>query len=638
VVAFSARVSQLAYCPGQGALEFAFSLCMKMFYLRPCFLSQGIDRFSDLSHAVSMPSYQCPILRQTRNFLQSLGRLQQHKADIDATRNSQLEQDLLSKRQQTQLNARLSYLKERLIRIKTNLETYSQSSHTYVASNWAYEDDSMMTKNLNGYISGASNFLANASAKSGARPRANTIASITNPRRPGFLTNPDSGDLLSSQDSLIDSWIGLPETAASGSQAALPEPLSPMAMLPPATSHGFLQNDDEHETEFERADSALRSGQLSLSNDPFLESADSSIQPPDTTLGKSSTVWTTAEKISEGDPQNSRELSQHESEAITSRFTSIGRLCASNDQERAAFEAIEFLKTYTPSSATIPHVSEIRENIIHSGKLGLAGTGHGYAPLHFFISLPTEYAFEVSLLIDDGVDVNAIILPQQSDSYLRPPCHNALQLAAERGHAKITALLASSPSIDLETPNSCGLTPLFIAWRKGHLNVVSTLLIHGALSAGSPSIWQGNSLLHGAAWLCQPQLVHLLLALGADVNALNAAGSTPLIAAVISNDIANARLRKNKVANCVPVMKMLLDAGAKFRIRNKAGHTAMYYAERERNLEAVALLEGRGAKRAIVEAHPLHPHDVVMNLVKRALNSPTRPQIGDLQRSRTMSA
>ena len=51
-------------------------------------------------------------------------------------------------------------------------------------------------------------------------------------------------------------------------------------------------------------------------------------------------------------------------------------------------------------------------------------------------------------------------------------------------------------------------------------------------------------------------------------------------------------------------MKMLLDAGAKFRIRNKAGHTARYYVERERNLEAVALLEGRGAKRAIVEAHP----------------------------------
>lgn len=269
---------------------------------------------------------------------------------------------------------------------------------------------------------------------------------------------------MSSQGSLIDSWIRLPETAASGSQSALPEPLSPMAMLPPATSHGFLQNDDEHETEFERADSALKSGQVSLSNDPSLESATSSMHPsPDTTLGKSSTVWTTAKKRSEGDRQYGRELSHHESEATTSRFTSIGRLCASNGQERAAFEAIEFLKSYTPSSATIPRISEIRDNIINSGKLGLAGTGHGYAPIHFFISLPTEYAFEVSLFIDHGVDVNAVILPQAPDSCFRLPCHNALQLAAERGHAKITALLASPPSIDLETPDSCNLTPLFIA-------------------------------------------------------------------------------------------------------------------------------------------------------------------------------
>jgi hypothetical protein len=51
-----------------------------------------------------------------------------------------------------QLNARLGYLKERLIRIKTDLGTYSKSSHTSVASNWAYEDDSIMTNNLNNYI------------------------------------------------------------------------------------------------------------------------------------------------------------------------------------------------------------------------------------------------------------------------------------------------------------------------------------------------------------------------------------------------------------------------------------------------------------------------------------------------------
>jgi hypothetical protein len=57
------------------------------------------------------------------------------------------------------------YTKERPIRIKADLEAYSQSSHTYVISNWPCEDDSTVTNSLNGYISGASNFLANESAQ-----------------------------------------------------------------------------------------------------------------------------------------------------------------------------------------------------------------------------------------------------------------------------------------------------------------------------------------------------------------------------------------------------------------------------------------------------------------------------------------
>jgi ankyrin repeat protein len=296
------------------------------------------------------------------------------------------------------------------------------------------------------------------------------------------------------------------------------------------------------------------------------------------------------------------------------------------------------LGTYIPNANAIPHESEIRNNVINSGTLGLAGTGHGYAPLHFFVSLPTECTLEISLLIDDGVDVNAKIITHAADSRSRPPCDTALQLAAERGHANIIALLASSPSINLEVADSRGLTPLFIAWRRGHVDCVVAFLRHGALSAsGSAEAWQGNSLLHGCAWLCQPSLVRLLLTVSANVNARNAAGSTPLIAAVISSDIAHARLRQDKVANRVTVMKMLLDAGANFRLRNYAGHTAMHYAERERSLEAVALLEGRGAKRAIVEAHPLHPHDVVVGLVKRVLSSPTKPRIGEVRRARTMS-
>jgi uncharacterized protein len=542
------------------------------------------------------------------------------------SRSDQLDQQFMNTKKQMQLAARMDYLEERLRRIQSSLDVYSQSTDTYVAANWAYQDDSKMSKNLNSCISAARKVLVNASTRSFEKPRAMTIVPI-------FHSN--SEGLLLDQDSPMDSWVGLFNHASSSAQP-LSGPRSPIDMLSPiSTTHGFLQGESEAEGEIGWAHDALRTGETSVPLDPFLDCTSSRTGP---SVDTSSTAPTNTETNPEVDPPDGRKLSSQAQEAISSRFSQVRALCATNDYEKAASEAVEFLRTYTPHATTVPHESEIRNNVIRSGGLGLAGAGHGFAPLHFFVSLPTECTFEILLLIDDGVDVNAKILPPSTDSGSRSPCNTALQLAAERGHANITALLASSPSIDLEVADTRGLTALFIAWRRGHVDCVEELLHHGALSAGgSVEGWRGNSLLHGCAWLCQPTLVRLLLARGADVNARNAAGSTPLIAAAISSDIADARLRRNKAANCVPVMKMLLDAGANFRLRNHAGHTAMYYAERERNLEAVALLEGRGAKRAIVEAHPLHPPDVVVSLVKRVLSSPTRPQIGDMRRARTMS-
>ena len=551
------------------------------------------------------------------------------------TRNDQLEQRLVNTRQHVQLDAKLDYLEERLSRIKTRVDAYNQSADTYVAANWSFEDDSSIYNNLNAYMLGAQSFLVNAYIKSNARPRANTIVPVTNPVRPDLAISSDIEDLLSDQDAPLDSWTRHPDHAASNSQP-MSEPRSPIGMLSPTTqSNGFLQGDDDADGQFKWSQASSWNGPTSISSDPFRDTTSSGTRP---SIETSSTSATDTEKKPLGTDKTGRRLSRHAQEVIASRFSAIKGACAASNPETAALEAVEFLESYIPTASTIPNLSEINDNIMNSGRLGLAGTGHGYAPLHFFTSLPTECAFEVSLLINDGVDVNASILAQGPDSRSRPPCHTALQLAAERGHANITELLASAPDIDLEAADNRGLTPLFIAWRKGHLDVVSVLLHHGAIAAGSPALWQGNSLLHGAAWLCNTELVRLLLALGAvDVNARNAAGSTPLIAAAISTDIEDARLRRRKAANCVPVIKLLLAAGAKFRLRNHAGHTAMYYAERERNAEVVALLEGRGAKRAISEAHPLHPHDVVVNLFKRVLTSPTKPQYSDVRRSRTMS-
>src|SRR2546421_12157908 len=81
------------------------------------------------------------------------------------TRNDQLENPAMNATQQMQLHAKLKYLGERLTRIQTRLDVYSQSADTYVSANWTYEDDSTMLKNFNSCVSDAQNFLANASCQ-----------------------------------------------------------------------------------------------------------------------------------------------------------------------------------------------------------------------------------------------------------------------------------------------------------------------------------------------------------------------------------------------------------------------------------------------------------------------------------------
>jgi hypothetical protein len=305
------------------------------------------------------------------------------------------------------------------------------------------------------------------------------------------------------------------------------------------------------------------------------------------------------------------------------RFSVIQALCRNGDQLQAAEEALKYLQEYVSEPGSMPYWSEIRDNVYNSGMRGLAGTGYGFAPLHFFASLPKECTFEVHLLISHGVDVNATI--GMTSASRDTVYYTALQIAAQRGHINIVRLLSAAPGIDLECRDSDGFTPLFIAWKHGHVGVVKTLLDRGASPKGRSDVWQGNSLLHGSAWLCNLDVTHHLLSRpNVEVNARNNVGSTPLIAAVISSEITDKRVRRAKIASRLPVLRALLSAGANFRLRNHAGHNVMHYAELEKDPAVVALLEGRGASREISEAHPLHPHDVIAGLVKRVVNSPQR--------------
>lgn len=101
----------------------------------------------------------------------------------------------MNAKKQMQLAARLDYLDERLARIKSSLDVYSQSTIKYVAASWTKEDDSKMSENLNGCISAAQNFLLKASEYPFEKPQAMTIVPVI---------HSGSRDVLNDQDASLE--------------------------------------------------------------------------------------------------------------------------------------------------------------------------------------------------------------------------------------------------------------------------------------------------------------------------------------------------------------------------------------------------------------------------------------------------
>ncbi len=128
-------------------------------------------------------------------------------------------------------------------------------------------------------------------------------------------------------------------------------------------------------------------------------------------------------------------------------------------------------------------------------------------------------------------------------------------------------------------------------------------------------IQQGATALHGAAILNSFNSAAALLRLGANINAQNVDGETPLMSAIVRNSIETAALlisNKNidlevidnngntaliraAIHKNVPITKMLIEAGANLNAQNNIGKTALHVSiEMEQN-EIAELLIDSGA-------------------------------------------
>ncbi len=258
--------------------------------------------------------------------------------------------------------------------------------------------------------------------------------------------------------------------------------------------------------------------------------------------------------------------------------------------------------------------------VAHKADVNAAGKKDGRTPLH--LAAAGGQAELVSFLLGHGAG------KQVKDREGRTP----IDLAAHANHAKVLQLLLTSEDaaglalyasvgdlasvnrllakeVDVNEPDKGNNTPLILAARNGHVEVVRTLLINkaevnhinhekiGALQyavesddanlvklmlAGGADVAVRNEIDQGLLHLALSHAVaEVLIAVGADPNLKDAEGMTPLHHATILGDLA--------------LLRLLVEFDADVNSPDNGGLTPLHLAARYDHAEIAGYLLKQGA-------------------------------------------
>ncbi|GAB5365043.1 hypothetical protein AAMO2058_001022500 [Amorphochlora amoebiformis] len=158
-----------------------------------------------------------------------------------------------------------------------------------------------------------------------------------------------------------------------------------------------------------------------------------------------------------------------------------------------------------------------------------------------FIACQNGHLDILNLFLDKGADA---ALPSMNG-------FSCLYIAAQNGHKNIIERLLELPSTKLLVNHGMAArsmaTPVLIASQMGHLEVVKTLVAHGA-DIKQP-MTDGTTPFKVACAQGDPELIEYLLEKGADIESPNKDQNTALMAAIIKSNVRAVELLLKRGAN-----------------------------------------------------------------------------------------
>jgi ankyrin repeat protein len=178
------------------------------------------------------------------------------------------------------------------------------------------------------------------------------------------------------------------------------------------------------------------------------------------------------------------------------------------------------------------------------------------------------------------------------------------QAAAKGDNEQVKSLI--SQGADINAKNRTGDTPLHVAIANHKIETASLLIQKGA--DVNTKDRKGNTPLHAAAVKGDIKTANLLISKGADVNAENKYGLTPVSRALLSDgggrlmvELLVSKGAKVSVLHLaayrgdIDKVRSILEKGTNVDVRDKAGHTSLFYAASAGQLHVIEFLISKGA-------------------------------------------